>query len=133
MDEPIDFQDGFPFQAGLPVEALTLYRLLVVGHADRDSFRPDCVGRKKYGFEDHATYRGFSAFMSLETARDAAEEFNLTREIPFTFLVPFRIKPKKGHAVARTEIIPGHVSVWAAARDIPSTLRDLVPITGQQG
>ena len=119
MSEPIVWDDGYPNEFGVPRPSLTLIRLLTTENVNDEDFVPDCDVRQKYGFEDHANYRSFSAYRTQEGAEAAAEEANRGRPAsglePFRFVTTFSARTKRGHAVAETHA-PGHFSVWGPAK-----------------
>lgn len=114
---------GEPLSVGVPTEPHEFYRLLPTKDATRDAFRPDSEVRTRFWTENWCTYRGFSAWETLEAAREQAHDLNRVRqergeEPLFTHVVRFRLWPKRRHAIADLPPLDGHVAVWAGADEL---------------
>src|SRR5437773_628991 len=115
-----------PMVVGVPSDAEPpLLRLLYSDEPTEGDFLPDDQLRDRFWTEDHCSYRGFSAWLTLADARQHAADLNSQdpgREARFTHAAEFRLRPHEWHACAWLPPVKGHVVVWAPAGDVWSRI-----------
>jgi hypothetical protein len=123
-----------PFVVGVLKNPETFWRLLRHPEpATADDLQPDATTRKRYGSEDHCSYRGFSAFRFEGQAREYAKEVFNPRAVkagrePFTHLVSFSIDPGNWDACSWMAPPEGHFCIWGEAETLASSLGSVFTI-----
>jgi hypothetical protein len=110
-----------------------LFRLLYGEEWTKGDFQADNELRERFWTEDHCSYRGFSAWLTLEDARLHAADRNAHLEhggILLTHAAEFRLRPHEQHACAWLPPVHGHIVVWAPAEDLVSRVTMVHPIEG---
>jgi len=111
---------------------IRFYRFLTSKHPQPRDFTSnrDLGKNRRHPVEDAIVYRGFSAFESLESARDRARHLN--RVLPnlpdWTHVATFLAGGRFAHGCARTFKTPGHWTLWGEPDEFASSVDNVFPI-----
>jgi hypothetical protein len=108
--------------AWCPREPVTAYRWLTDAMLTEDQFRPQHETRDRLPGEDYLNYRGFSAWLDPDIAREQMEDHNREGRIQYVALARFEIVGSRHHLLALTGP-PQHISVWGEASRLASSAR----------